>query len=244
MKLLYKYKLVKESSSTVKMLMLSLLGIILCITCLMGTTWSWFNDNVTTSIQSIKAANYSITVDIQDREALEDGKYNLSEMIEGKGYMVTVKASGSASTGYFRISGPDGFAPLYSTQLAPGEDITFTFYPSITGEYSFESAWGTYIGENTIKDSDIIGTPKQSEENIEAMEELGDTEISNDPVDSPSVPETNEEENLDKDLNEDSEEEINKDLDGELDEITSTVQPSEVPDDTEETFGNTEQNQE
>ena len=46
--------------------------------CLMGTTWAWFADNVTTSIQSVKAADYSITVDMEDGEELEDGTYSLS----------------------------------------------------------------------------------------------------------------------------------------------------------------------
>ena len=240
----------------VKVLMPPLLGLTLCIICLMGTTWSWFTDNVTASVQNIKAADYSITVDIKDGEELDYGKYSFSRMTEGKGYPVTVKASGSASTGYFRISGPEGFLPLYSTQLVPGEVMTFTFYPSTTGEYYFESAWGTYSGGNTIKNSDIIGTPKQSEENIDDTEELEDAEISNDPVDSTPVPRPNEEENIDKDINKDSDEEINKDLEGEIDDVPSAVQPTEVPDDiegsvekpaietTEGTLGNAGQNQE
>ena len=78
-------------------------------------------------MQSIKAANYSITVDIKDGEKLDDGTYSLSQKAKEKGYQVTVKANGSASTGYFRISGPDVFLPLHSTQLAPEEEITFAF---------------------------------------------------------------------------------------------------------------------
>ena len=218
----------------------SLLGTIVCMICLMGTTWAWFADNVTTSIQSIKAASYSINVDINDGEKLEDGTYSLSQKTEGEGYQVTVKANGSASTGYFRVSGPEGFLPLYSTQLAPGEGMTFTFYPSTTGEYYFESAWGKYSGGNPIKDSDIIGTPKPSDENIVDKEELEKNEISNDPADSRPAHKPNKEENINGDVNEDvnegSGEELNNDVDGELDNIPSTVQPSEAPDDTEETL--------
>lgn len=240
----------------VKMLMPSLLGLALCIICLMGTTWSWFTDNVTASVQNIKAADYSIIVDIKDGEELEYGKYSLSQMTEGKGYPVTVKASGTASTGYFSISGPEGFLPLYSTQLAPGEVITFTFYPNTTGEYYFESAWGTYSGENTIRNTDIIGTPKPSEEKMDATEGLEDTNLLGDSVDSTPVPKPNEEENIDIDITEGSDEEINKDLDGDIDEIPSTAQLTEVPDDiegsvekpaietTEGTLGNAGQNQE
>ena len=200
----------------------------------MGTTWSWFTDNVTASMQSIKAANYSITVDIQDGEKMEDGIYSLSQKAKGKGYQVTVKANGSASTGYFRISGPGGFLPLYSTQMAPGEVITFTFYPSTTGIYYFESAWGTYSGGNTIKNSNIIGKPAQSEINIDDTEELEDTEISNDAADSTPATRPNEEGNSDKYLV--SDEETNNDADGKLDKTPPTVQPSEAPGDTEETF--------
>ena len=231
LKLLYKLKYIIESNNLVKLLMPSLLGIIICITCLMDTTWSWLTDNVTTSIQSIESAKYDIAFNIQegaDTIAVEDGKYSLYQKTGREGYKVTVEVSGSASTGYFRISGPEGFLPLYSAQLAPGEEMTFTFYPSTTGEYYFESAWGTYIGGNTIKNSDIIGTPKQSEENTDDTEELEDAEIPNDAVDSTLAPRPNEEEN--------SDEEINNDVDGELDEITSTVQPTEVPSEIEETL--------
>lgn len=58
----------------------------------------------------------------------------------------------------------------------------------------------------------------------------------NDASDSTPALGPNEEENLDKDVIGDSDEEINNEADGELDNIPSTVQPSEVPDDTEETF--------
>ena len=179
----------------------------------MDTTWSWLTDNVTTSIQSIESAKYDIAFNIQegaDTIAVEDGKYSLYQKTGREGYKVTVEVSGSASTGYFRISGPEGFLPLYSAQLAPGEEMTFTFYPSTTGKYYFESAWGTYSGENTIKNSDVIGTLKQSEENNDDTEVLEGTGILNDATGSTSATRPNEEENLGKDLNE----EINKDLDG------------------------------
>ena len=215
------------------MLMPSLLGTVVCMICLMGTTWAWFADNVTTSIQSIKAADYSITVDMEDGEELEDGTYSFSHMTEGKGYQITVTANGSASTGYFKISGPDGFLPLYSTQMAPGEVMTFTFYPSITGVYDFESAWGTYSGGNTLQNNDIIGTPVQSEESINDNEEVEDTEMPSTNVESTPATKPNEED-VDEAL--DSGKEINNDTEGESDKIPSTVHPSQVPSETEETL--------
>lgn len=202
----------------VNMLMPSLLGLTLCFICLTGTTWSWFTDNVTATMQSVKAADYDIIVDIQDGEKLEDGKYNLSQKTEGNGYKITVKANGSASTGFFRVSGPDGFLPLYSTQLAPGEIITFTFYPSTSGEYLFESAWGTYSGSNTINNYDIIGTPLHTEDSI------SETEKSEAAKEAISAATPIEDESVDKERNE------------KQDETASAVQPTEAPANTEETI--------
>ena len=196
----------------------SLLGLSLCIVCLTGTTWSWFTDNVTATMQSVKAANYDIIVDIQDGEKLEDGKYNLSQKTEGEGYQITVTANGSASTGYFKISGPDGFLPLYSTQLAPGEEITFTFYPITPGQYLFESAWGTYGGSKTINNSDIIGTPTHTEDSI------ADTEKSEAAEEATSATTLIEDESEDKEKNE------------EQDEPNSAIQSTEVPANIEETI--------
>ena len=192
LKLRLKSTYTKENNGIVKMLVPSLLGTVVCMICLMGTTWAWFADNVTTSIQSIKAADYSITVDIPGGEKLEDGSYRLSQKTEREGYQVTVKANGSASTGYFRVSGPESFLPLYSTQLAPGEVITYTFYPSITGVYDFESVWGTYSGGSILQNNDIIGTPVQSEESINDNEEVEDTEMPNNSVESTPAAKPNE----------------------------------------------------
>ena len=222
----------------------SLLGLTLCIICLTGTTWSWFTDNVTASMQSIKSANYSITVDIEDGDKLEDGKYNLSQKTEGKGYQVTVKANGSASTGYFSLSGPDGFLPLYSTQLAPGEAITFTFYPRTAGKYYFDSAWGTYSGGNTFKNSDIIGTPIEPEKSNDDPEEGKGTEVSSETVDSTPALRPHEEANADKDNQTEVPDETGDTfpphISNEDNNLKNSVEQPKI-ETIEDTFGNTEQ---
>lgn len=76
----------RHSKSTdeniLRLLVPSLLGILLCMICLAGTTWAWFTASVQTQPQTIEAANYDIAVSITNEsgdfvphgQPLETGK--------------------------------------------------------------------------------------------------------------------------------------------------------------------------
>ena len=68
----------RHSKSTdeniLRLLVPSLLGILLCMICLAGTTWAWFTASVQTQPQTIEAANYDIAVSITN-ESGDDAVY-------------------------------------------------------------------------------------------------------------------------------------------------------------------------
>ena len=154
----------KHSKSTdeniMRLLLPSFVGIILCMVCLAGSTWAWFSASVQTSPQTITAGNYDIKVDISpDPAPAEGGGYSLDPY---QSYTVTLTASGTApSGGYCKIEG--GVAPLYTTQLKPGNALTFTLSPETTADYTFTAVWGNYSGVANITDGCTIkkqaGTP-------------------------------------------------------------------------------------
>lgn len=88
----------RHSKSTdeniLRLLVPSLLGILLCMICLAGTTWAWFTASVQTQPQTIEAANYDIAVSITN----ESGDFvpHGQPLETGKSYKVTLTASGTA----------------------------------------------------------------------------------------------------------------------------------------------------
>ena len=162
MKLLYKNKQIKRNNdSIVKMIMPSLVGIGVCITCLLGTTFAWFTDNAYTSTQSIEFANYGLNIEIEGEDNIVEGDdvtYILSQKREGQGYKVTITATGTASTGFCTINDN-----MITEQINQGETFTFILYPDEDNkEYTFTSIWGTpseYSKISKIKNGDIVGTP-------------------------------------------------------------------------------------
>ena len=158
---LYTPKHSKSTDENIMWLLLpSFVGIILCMVCLAGSTWAWFSASVQTSPQTITAGNYDIKVDISpDPAPAEGGVYSLEPY---QSYTVTLTASGTApSGGYCKIEG--GVAPLYTTQLKPGNALTFTLSPETTADYTFTAVWGNYSGVANITDGCTIkkqaGTP-------------------------------------------------------------------------------------
>ena len=149
----------RHSKSTdeniLRLLVPSLLGILLCMICLAGTTWAWFTASVQTQPQTIEAANYDIAVSITN----ESGDFvSHGQPLEGgKSYKVTLTASGTADKfGGYCIVGC-GDVMLYTAQLLPGHTLSFTLTPPETATYTFTAVWGSHSGETDIKNGSTIG---------------------------------------------------------------------------------------
>lgn len=75
--------------SLFRLMLPSLLGILLCSTCLAGLTWAYFSDSVTSSANTITAATFTVDVTITEITEAETGS---------EGSLTTTAEAGSAST--------------------------------------------------------------------------------------------------------------------------------------------------
>lgn len=168
-----------------RLLLPSVLGVILCMVCLAGTSWAWFTSTVQTPPQTIESANFDISVTITDANAQP---VDLAQPLQtGKPYTVTLTATGTApSGGYCIIEG--GSEKLYTEQVFLNQPQTFTFTPKNLAIYTFTAVWGEHSGEADIPwDDDTTGQeqleagdettslPTDAQAAIEYVVQFGDT---------------------------------------------------------------------
>lgn len=147
-------KQVKTETNLTKILLPSVLSILLCMTLLCGMTWAWFASTQSTPAATIQAATYTYRIDIgeKDGETLstgEDGKYTYT-LKAGVTYTITLKALGTASKGYCKVTLPDN-SVLRTAQIVPENSLTFTLTLTSGGNVSFSPEWGTYSGTAEIE---------------------------------------------------------------------------------------------
>jgi len=141
----------------------SVLGIILCMVCLCGTTWAWFSGVMATGTATVQAARYTVEAEVEGAAAGKieqnaDGSYALlAEDI----YTVRLTVGGTAehTAGYCKVTlaGED----YYTGPMRQGDALSFTV-SNTGGSLSVLGLWGTYSGEVTLKDGDaIVGTAAQ-----------------------------------------------------------------------------------
>ncbi len=90
----------KNTDGLCHLLLPSVLSMVICCMCLIGSTLAWFQEGVQTGSQKLTSANYAVTavVAFDGEEIPEDnGTYSLEA---GKTYTVTLTAVGNATTGY------------------------------------------------------------------------------------------------------------------------------------------------
>lgn len=137
-------------SAIAPMLLSFVLGIGVCCFCLVGGTYAWYSASIATPTQTLQSANYDITVKITDSGSVavtpeSDGGYSLNADIS---YTVTLTATGTATTGYCKITVGD--TESYTGQIKQGATVEFTLTPAANGTYFFKAVWGTYAGNPDI----------------------------------------------------------------------------------------------
>ena len=143
-----KYEKVSDKAF-LRIMLFSVFGILLCGICLAGLTWAWFTSSISSTANAITAADFSVQISINGSEALSDsGVYNLSG-----NSTVTVKAVGSATTGYCKVElklSDNNINTYHTVQLYPaGEDgkpqsVEFTVNDSGGSLLTITPQWGTF----------------------------------------------------------------------------------------------------
>lgn len=147
----------KYSPGLPRLLGPSLIGVLLCVTCLVGSTLAWFQASRTTSVASIKTGSFRITTTVMEGEKAVDGDGTTYKLTAGKTYTVMLsRAEDSTSRrGYVFFTYGD---QTYTT--APFEEnFTFTLVPSTDVSLRFTASFGVPTAETpTIASGETIGT--------------------------------------------------------------------------------------
>lgn len=130
---------------------ISVLGILFCMIALCSTTFAWFNASVSSTTNSIKAANCSVTVSVVSDGSSVDAVGGSTYTFEaGQVYTITITASGTSETAYC-ILNIDEYE--YYTEQIPtsttainGETVSnnISFYMKFTKDTKVEiiTRWG------------------------------------------------------------------------------------------------------
>ncbi len=141
----------KDSDGFVSMLLPSVLGICICMVCLAGGTFAWFTATQDVSTQSIVAANYDIETTVMDGSTVLEPQNGTYKLEADKEYQVTLKATGTASTGYciVKMNG-EMFQPTvqFPTAKDGSKEITFTLDMKEGAVLSIEAQWGSSAWKN------------------------------------------------------------------------------------------------
>lgn len=145
---------VTEAAMT-RSIMAAVIGIVLCMACLFGTTWAWYSSSVTSGVSVTEGANFDFSVDITENVVETDGVYTF----EGGEHTVTLTKTGTAEKGFCKVeakkSGEDSeTTSYYIVDFTSQESIEFIAKGS--GTLKLIPMWGTPAeGYNPIPDNGI-----------------------------------------------------------------------------------------
>ena len=129
-----------------KSIAVSVVGILLCMICLVGTTWAWYSLSIESGANMTEGANFDFSVEITDNvDPDENGVYHFEN---GPHTVTLTKTEGCTAT--------KGFCKVIATKVG-GEAETTTYYIvdfTDTGSIEF-----TVTGSGTLKLIPMLGTP-------------------------------------------------------------------------------------
>ena len=147
----------KHSPGLPRLLGPSLIGVLLCVTCLVSSTLAWFQASRTTSVASIKTGSFRITATVMEGEKTVDGDGTTYRLTAGKTYTVMLsRAEDSTSqSGYVFFT----YGSQTCTTAPFTDNFTFTLVPSTDVNLRFTASFGIPTAETpTIASGETIGT--------------------------------------------------------------------------------------
>ena len=148
-----------------RLVIMSILGIAICIICLCTSTWAWFSESLPSNNNTIVSASdclisVSLTKDGTEIASADIDNVPTVELEAGETYTVTVSLSKDSSSGYLVISDADGIE--YRTEYISRHNdevpkvISFTLSVEETQNLTFTTKWGIYSGESDVLDNGIL----------------------------------------------------------------------------------------
>lgn len=147
----------EQSDGLLHLLALSAVGLCACLICLCGVSWAWFTATASSGTAVIQAATYTVDVSADENDKVEitpeSGTTTVTFAAAGE-YTVTLTPSGTASTGYCKISYAG--ASYYTEQL-PSGSLHFTVNADADSKLTVTPQWGSYSGTPNLSSDGTIG---------------------------------------------------------------------------------------
>ena len=152
----------KSADAGIKRMMLtSVLGMLICVVCLAGTTWAWFTANSgiddTDNPLSVETAqvNVAVRIDNQDIVTVSGGNPKTIPIAENKIHSVTLTDDYGTSTKKYCYVTVDG--DRYYVDLSSSNSIEFTVCSS-SGSMTIKASWSAPdSGSSPISNGNTIG---------------------------------------------------------------------------------------
>ena len=159
-----------------RVLLSSICGLLLCMACLVGTTWAWFADSIVNEGNVIQIGIPQVVLqvngaDVEDGGALKAGTYAITvthgneadSLAQKSNLFVTFTISNTQKvvSQYAMLDATNGYAAQISLQL--------------DGEYAFSwnTTWATPAGVDPVTDQTIVVTADQPSSDPPMVEQPG-----------------------------------------------------------------------
>ena len=173
---------VKSAEAGIKRMMLtSVLGMLICVVCLAGTTWAWFTANSgiddTDNPLSVETAQVNVAVRIDNQDIVTVSGGNLQEITiaENKKLSVTLTGDGTSTKKYCYVE-VDGKG--YYVDLSSGNPITFTVCSS-SSSMMIKASWSVPDSGSLISSEATIGKGKLPENDSKDNSSGGNDAVNN-----------------------------------------------------------------
>ena len=123
-------------------LIVSVFSIFLSVVMLCSTTYAYFKSTVTSSVETLKSAEYiaEVIVTPSEKVTVSEGEYTFAD---AGTYEIALKAAGTASTGYFKITvRNDANGPYVTGSVANGEEFKVILNAEADTIVTIEAFWG------------------------------------------------------------------------------------------------------
>ncbi len=130
-----------EKKEFIKLIISSILALTVYITCIVGSTYAWFNLSTTTSVNQIATSTYSITPTLTLNETVispENGTYKLEK---NQVYNLSINTNGTSSSGYVLIDIQGKKLPTEKTTPLPNKNLNIIIVPKEDIEIKLSTVW-------------------------------------------------------------------------------------------------------
>lgn len=139
----------------------SVIGILVCLICLCGTTFAWFTGSISSGNNEIKTAECKLTVSVYKdgaEKAIIDTENAATLECEEGTYAVTLTLPKESASGYLVLT--VGGQEYYSDYLQGNNEndgaLTFTLNVEAANSVTFTARWGIYSGECHVSNGETL----------------------------------------------------------------------------------------